>query len=396
MDNFPFSHRTNWQQETNALNKSQEELVRRGIDILDLTASNPTSCGFEYPEGMLAALNSTDNFQYHPDACGMLKAREAVAQYYIRQKVTLSPNEIILTASTSEAYSFLMRLLVNPGEKILIPKPSYPLFQFLLEINDVEFDYYPLVYDGQWRLDCQALERCVDAKTRAIILVNPNNPTGSYISAAELDFLNDFCYKNQIAIISDEVFFDYQLCQGKDSLSLGEAVSCIGNRTALTFVLGGLSKTLALPQMKCAWIFASGPQDILQESLSRLEIIADTYLSVNTPVQNALGTWLGHAPAIQAQIVLRVKANLAWLQAHLNDHTELLSMQGGWYATLRIPAIKSEEEWALEFLREDHVSVYPGYFFDFDREAYIVVSLLPPASLFQEAAGRVLARLAKI
>jgi aspartate/methionine/tyrosine aminotransferase len=389
MDNFPFARRTNWRRETNALNKALEDLGSRHISVMDLTASNPTSCGFLYPEGMLSALNSLDNLHYNPDACGLKSARQAVAKYYARPKLPLSPSDIILTASTSEAYSFLMRLLLNPGEKVLIPKPSYPLFQFLLEINDVHFDYYPLVYDGQWRLDCRALERCVDAKTKAIILVNPNNPTGSYIAQAELNFLNELCRKHQIAIISDEVFFDY-------ALTRGDFVSCAGNQTVLTFVLGGLSKTLGFPQMKCAWILASGPQVVLQESLSRLEIIADTYLSVNTPVQNALSSWLDYAPGIQGQIISRVKENRQWLSAHLTDHTELLSLQGGWYATLRIPAVKSEEEWVLEFLREDHVSVYPGYFFDFDREAHIILSLLPPAPIFQEAAGRIMQRLAKI
>jgi len=389
MDKFPFARRTNWLRQPNALNKELEGLEKRGIDVLDLTASNPTSCGFLYPPEMLQALNSLENFHYQPDALGLSRAREAVARHYSRQKLFLPPDDVILTATTSEAYSFLMRLLVNPGEKVLIPAPSYPLFQFLLEINDVNFDYYPLVYDGQWHLDLQALEGLVDARTRAIILVNPNNPTGSYLNLAELDYLNGFCRKHQMAIISDEVFFEY-------SLFSADAVSCVGNREVLTFVLGGLSKTLGLPQMKCAWILACGPQGILQESRSRLEIIADTYLSVNTPVQNALGAWLDHAPQIQEQIISRVKENSQWLRAHLNDHTELLSFQGGWYATLRIPAVKSEEEWVLEFLRETQVLVYPGYFFDFEREAYIILSLLPRASIFQEAAGRILKRLAKI
>jgi len=396
INNFPFAFRTNWRQETNALNKALEELGSRHIPVMDLTASNPTSCGFLYPEAMLSVLNSSDNFHYHPDACGMKRAREALAQYYARQQLLLSPRDIILTASTSEAYSFLMRLLVNPGERILVPKPSYPLFQFLSEINDVEVEYYPLVYGREsWRLDCQALERLVDTKPKAIILVNPNNPTGSYISRTELNFLNELCRKHRMAIISDEVFFEYALNQG-------DFVSLAGNQTALTFVLGGLSKTLGFPQMKCAWILASGPQSILQESLSRLEIIADTYLSVNTPVQNALSAWLDYAPEIQGQITSRVKENWQWLATHLNGHTQLLSsvsllsLQGGWYATLRIPAVKSEEEWVLEFLRKDHVSVYPGYFFDFDREAYIVLSLLPPTPIFQEAAGRILQRLARI
>jgi aspartate/methionine/tyrosine aminotransferase len=388
MDNFPFAHRTNWHQETNALNKALEELESRHVPVIDLTASNPTSCDFLYPEMALAALNSPENLHYQPDACGTFKAREALVEYYARQKQALSARDIVLTASTSEAYSFLMRLLVDPGEKVLIPSPSYPLFQFLLEINDVNFDYYPLSYDGQWHLDCQALERLVDAKTKAIIVVNPNNPTGSYISRAELDFLNKLCLKHHMAIISDEVFFEYSLCAG-------DAVSCVGNQTALTFVLGGLSKMLALPQMKCSWILASGPGRALQGSMARLEIIADTYLSVNTPVQNALSSWLDSASQIQGQIISRVKENRQWLCAHLNDHTELLSFQGGWYATLRIPAVRSEEEWVLEFLKEDHVLVYPGYFFDFEKEAYIVLSLLPLPEVFQEAAGRILKRLAE-
>jgi len=401
VDNFPFARRTNWCQEPNALNKALESLSKRGIEVLDLTASNPTDVGFVYPAEMLPALGSVDNLQYQPDACGLAAARQAVARYYDRQDkdTPVSAANIILTASTSEAYSFLMRLLVNPGEKVLIPKPSYPLFQFLLEINDVEFEYYPLVYErGAWHLDLQALERLCGQTVvpKAIILVNPNNPTGSYLSQAELDFLNSLCLKHQMSIISDEVFGEYLLNKGEDSLFLGDAVSCIGNRTVLTFVLGGLSKTLALPQMKCAWILASGPQGVLQAALSRLEIIADTYLSVNSPVQNALGAWLEYAPQIQGQVIARCRENWQWLSAHVDDHTELLSLQGGWYATLRIPAVKTEEEWVLEFLREDHVSVYPGYFFDFDRGVYIVLSLLPPAPIFREAAGRILKRLAKI
>ncbi len=395
--NFSFAHRTNWRQEPNALNKAFEELVDRGIDILDLTASNPTDCGFIYPEGILSALSSVENLFYQPDACGLKSARNAVASYYARSRCPYEAEtgNIVLTASTSEAYSFLMRLLVNPGEKVLIPRPSYPLFQFLLEINDVNFDYYPLQYDGgRWCLDLQALERLVDVKTRAIILVNPNNPTGSYISRAELDFLNGFCRKHQMSIISDEVFFEYPLFPG-------DGVSCAGNENVMTFVLGGVSKTLALPQMKCAWILASGPPGTLQESLERLGTIADTYLSVNTPVQNALGFWLDHAPEIQGQIISRVKENWQWLSTQLKERTplssmSLLSLEGGWCATIRIPAVKSEEEWVLEFLREDHVLVYPGYFFDFEKEAYIVLSLLPLASIFQEAVGHIFSRITKL
>jgi hypothetical protein len=389
MDKFSFACRTNWCREPNRLNKALEDLESRHMAVLDLTASNPTVCGFQYPEGILTAFNAAENLCYKPDACGLVQARQAVSDYYARQEIVIAPKDIILTASTSEAYSFLLRLLVNPGEKVLIPKPSYPLFQFLLEINDVQFDYYPLIYEGQWHLDLQALERLVDSNTRAVILVNPNNPTGSYLGAGELVFLNEFCRKHHLSIISDEVFFEY-------AWNPGDFVSCAGNQEVLTFALGGLSKSLCLPQMKCSWILASGPQALKQDALDRLEIIADTYLSVNTPVQHALSAWLDGAGDIQRQIIARVKQNGQWLADNIGDHTQILSLQGGWYATLRIPAVKSEEEWALAFAQEDHVLVYPGYFFDMPDGTYIVLSLLPPASIFQEAAGRIIKRLAEI
>ncbi|MDE2009175.1 MAG: pyridoxal phosphate-dependent aminotransferase [Candidatus Omnitrophica bacterium] len=389
MDKYKFSRRTAWPRETNALDRILDQLRAREARVLDLTASNPTGCGFVYPEGLLTALNSPENLRYRPDACGMAEARQALAAYYARQNLPVSVDHIILTAGTSEAYSFLMRLLADPAEKILIPQPSYPLFQFLLELNDIHFDYYPLNYDGQWHVDMQGLKRLIDDRTRAVVLVNPNNPTGSYINHDELNALNDICRTHQLSIISDEVFFEY-------ALQPAGAVSCIGNQPVLTFVLGGLSKTLGLPQMKCSWILGSGPEAALLEAFARLEIIADTYLSVNTPVQNALSPWLAQASAIQGQIMARVRENHKWLSAHLNKNTQLLSLQGGWYATLRIPAVKSEEEWVLEFLKEDHVLVHPGYFFDFTGEAFIVLSLLPEPAVFQEAVACIMKRLGKI
>jgi len=383
MDNFHFARRTQWSQQVNALNLALEELKKQQIPIVDLTASNPTECGFFYPADLLGVLTQPENLQYHPDACGTHKARAAVAKYY-----NFPSDQVVLTASTSEAYSFLMRLLVNPGEKVLVPAPSYPLFQFLLEINDVAFDYYPLEYDGnRWSLDLKALEDLIDVKTRAIILVNPNNPTGSYLNQAELNGLNQICQKHRMSIISDEVFWHYHFNEGN-------LASCVGNHSVLTFTLGGLSKSMALPQMKCAWILSSGPQVVLNEALSRLEIIADTYLSVNTPVQNALNQWFGMAPKIQEQIKERTKANYQWLSDQMHLHSSsLLAVQGGWYATLRIPAVKSEEEWVLEFLREEHLLVYPGYFFDFDKEAYMIVSLLPETDIFKEGIRRLKNRL---
>ncbi len=389
MENFDFASRTDWPQGSNALNQALDNLKLKQISVLDLTASNPTTCAFDYPKEILAALTHPANLQYVPEANGMAHARRAVAAYYAQKNVVFDPTDIVLTASTSEAYAFLLRLLVNPGERVLIPRPSYPLFQFLLEINDVAFDYYSLAYDGYWHVDTHALEQMVTPKTKAIILVNPNNPTGSYIHKQEMDFLNKLCRKHQMAIIADEVFLDY-------AWDKVDAVSCMGNQDVLTFVLSGLSKTLALPQMKCAWILASGPQAVLKQAMARLEIIADTYLSVNTPVQNALESWLKCVPNLQWQITQRVLHNWIWLAGHMNKHAQLLFVQGGWYAILRLPAVTSEEEWVLEFLNNDHVLVHPGYFFDFNQGAHIVLSLLPPPEVFQEAAGRILQKVGKI
>ncbi len=385
-----FSRRTNWVSQSNALNTTLEELRAKGVDVLDLTESNPTRAGIVYPKELLNSLTKPANLNYVPDANGMVHAREAAADYYRRRSIDCTPADILLTASTSEAYSFLLRLLVNPGERVLIPRPSYPLFQFLLEINDVAFDYYPLVYDNGWQLDQQALAGLIDANTRAVILVNPNNPTGSYINGGDLVFLNELANKHGLALISDEVFFDYAwgAADGLQSLA--------GNKGALTFTLSGLSKVLALPQMKCGWILASGPQSQVKEAMDRLEIIADTYLSVNTPVQNAIGDWLLYEKDIQDQINQRVKVNWQFLKQHLDKHAQLLSVQGGWYATLRIPTVKSEEQWVLQFLAEDHVLVHPGYFFDFEREAYIIVSLLSPTEIFKMAVSRLMKRIAAL
>ncbi len=388
MDNFPFALRTLWPRQSNAIHQALEALEAQKIPVADLTVSNPTICGFAYPPQLLEALTAPENLKYQPEAFGLSSARRAVARHYRRQGLLLGPQQILLTASTSEAYAYLLRLLVNPGEKVLVPRPSYPLFQYLLDIHDVKYEYYPLTYEGQWHLDIKALEALIDAKTRALVLVNPNNPTGSFIRRGELSHINALCAKHRMAIISDEVFADY-------GFEASDAVSCAGNQAALTFVLGGLSKSLGLPQMKCAWILSSGPEGPLKEALLRLEIIADSFLSVNTPVQNALNTWLEQDPPMQGQIKQRVQKNLQWLSRQNHKHAELLNVQGGWYAILRLPAVKTEEEWVLELLRQEHVLVYPGYFFDFEDGAHIIFSLLPREKDFQEALGRVFQRLAK-
>jgi alanine-synthesizing transaminase len=370
MPDFVFSRRTNWELNANRLSDELELLRSKKIDIIDLTESNPTRCGFEYPPELLSALADPANLNYAPDSKGMLKARQEVARHY---GGSVDAESIVLTSSTSEAYAFLLRLLVNPGERVLIGKPSYPLFQYLIELADAEYDFYPMVFEGTWRIDFEALEEIIVPNTRVLILVNPNNPTGSYVSPDELKRLNDFCRKHRLAIISDEVFFDYRL----DDKAQG--VSLLNNKEVLTFVLGGLSKSLALPQMKLSWIMASGPEPDVKEALNRLEIIADTFLSVNTPVQNALASWFLLQKKIQGQIVRRVRRNYDTIRAMAaRESIECLPSDGGWYAVLRIPSAQNEEEWILELLDQKRVLVHPGYFFDFSEEGHIVVSLLPP------------------
>ena len=365
-----FSKRTEWNQQTNPLSQLLDELKSQNTEILDLTESNPTRCGFDYPPQILTSLSDPKSLQYTPDACGTLPARQAVGNF-----CQFDPERIVLTASTSESYSFLFRLLLNPGEKVLIPRPSYPLFQFLLELNDASFEYYSLIYDNGWHIDFKQLETLIDSQTKAIVLVNPNNPTGSYIKEDELQKLNALCRTHGLAVISDEVFFDYPLTQGKFA-------SLKDNREVLTFVLGGLSKSLALPQMKLGWILASGPQTQVDEALQRLEIIGDTYLSVNTPVQNACRQWLANSDGIHEQILSRVKTNLQWLkQSGLN----VLKVEGGWYAVLDMGAI-DEEQVVLDTLRKNHILIHPGFFFDFETAGHLVVSLLPRPEVFVKIA----------
>ena len=387
MSLFSFSRRTNWEFASNELHDELERLRANKVEIIDLIESNPTRCGFSYPSEIISAFNNPENLKYQPDSKGMLTARREIARHYAsRQKKNIDLESIVLTSSTSEAYAFLLRLLVNPGEKVLIGCPSYPLFQYLIELSDAAYDFYPLIFDGTWRIDFEALENVIDPSTRVMILVNPNNPTGSFITADELEKLNRLCQRHKIALISDEVFFDYRL----DDQAV-DAVSLIGNPDVPTFVLGGLSKSLALPQMKLSWIIAGGPQDLTQEALKRLEIIADTFLSVNTPVQNALSVWFSVGDQIQKQILERVRRNYEEIKEFAKARgIECLPSEGGWYAVLKIPSIKNEEEWVLNLLRKKHVLVHPGYFFDFPEESHIVISLLPESHQFNEGLKRIL------
>ena len=381
-----FSSRLNWSAPENPLTRLLTEKRARGDTILDLTESNPTVAGFSYPADLLQrALADSRLLRYEPHPAGLPAARQAVADYYR----DVSPDRILLTASSSEAYALLFKLLADPGDKVLVPRPSYPLFEFLAALESVCAVLYPLVYDGRWAIDFEALERSVTARTRAIVLVNPNNPTGSFLKRPELEHLLALCRRHQIAIISDEVFSDYAF--GADEQRVR---SLTGVEDVLTFVLSGFSKVLGLPQLKLGWIVAGGPQPLRSQAIERLELIEDTYLSVGTPVQWAAGTLLGSRQAIQTQILERVQTNRAVMASRIGSASpwRLLETEGGWYAVLEAPRIHSEEQWVLELLQDDDVLVQPGFFFDFEREAFLIVSLLTRPDVFQEGVDRILGR----
>lgn len=383
-----FAARTNWPLKKNALTSALEEFQKNGAEILDLTESNPTRAGFHYPASLLEKLTHPLNKIYTPSPQGLLEARKTIAGYYSAKGLPVPPENIFLSSGTSEIYSFLFRLLLNPGERILVPRPGYPLFEILAGLNDVETLSYPLEYDSGWRIDFPRLEELLDSSVKALVLVNPNNPTGSYLKKEELKKLNKLANEKKLALISDEVFFDYSWTDRSPGISLAS------NQDALSFTLNGISKMLALPQMKLGWLVVSGPEELVCAAREKLEIIYDSYLTAGTPVQRALTSWLPLSTSLGTEIKNRLSSNLLFLKEKLKDvpSAELLQTEGGWYATVRLPRIRSEEDWALLFLREDSVYVHPGYFFDFEQEAYIVLSLLCQAELFQEGVDKVLKR----
>jgi alanine-synthesizing transaminase len=357
-----------------------------GATVLDLTASNPTTVGIEYPqEEILNALSQPNSLTYEPAAQGMAGAREAVASYYADLGILISREDVVLTVSTSEAYSYIFRLLCDPGDEVLVPAPSYPLFEFLAEIQDVRLVPYELVYDHGWQIEFESLRKGISNRTRAIMVVHPNNPTGHYAKQWEMDCLNAICRHHELAIVADEVFLDY-------SLDGAVRPSFAANRGALTFTLSGISKISGLPQMKCAWMVVSGPDALAREADARLEVIADTYLSPNAPVQWALPTLLDMRHKIQRQLSTRVLQNLRTLDQLLEAQTSCkrLAVEGGWYAVLRVPVTRTDEELAIELLTTKHVMVHPGHFFNFPGDGYLVVSLITKPEEFREGMTRVL------
>jgi alanine-synthesizing transaminase len=390
-----FSDRFKWSLEPNRFARLTEEKKRAGARILDLTESNPTRAGLDYPtEEILAALARNPAMLYEPTPRGLPVAREAVAGYYAERGFDVDPGRIHLTASTSEAYSFLFKLLADQGESVLAPQPSYPLFEFLAALEGVELRPYELhyVHPAGWRIDFDSVEKAVAPNTRAIILVSPNNPTGSFTKLSEVERLNAICARHDLALIADEVFGDYGFADDR-----GRAGSMVSNDSALTFVMSGLSKVLALPQMKLGWIVTNGPAGSRDEAIERLDFIADTFLSVSAPVQHSAREWLRLRQSMQGQILDRVRGNLNWLRGATEESPlRLLGVEGGWYATLELPRQFTEEEWALTLLERDDVLTHPGYFFDFPREAFLILSLLPRAEIFREAVTRILARVERV
>ncbi len=383
-----FSQRTNWRLSPNALTRAIEEARASGQQILDLTVSNPTAAGVRPDsEVVLAALANPEAMHYDPQPRGLLAARQTVCRYYreAHEVFDLDPERLILTTSTSEAYSYVFRLLCNPGDEILVPKPSYPLFEFLADLADIKLVPYPLLYDHGWQIDFDSLYKAATAQTRAVILVHPNNPTGSYVSASETSALNVFCRDYGLALIVDEVFLDY----AHDGASRRSFVT---NADALTFTLSGVSKISALPQMKLAWVATSGPEEMVAQAGARLEIIADTYLSMNAPVQLAGPVLLDQRKQVRPILLDRLRVNLAELDRQLAGRPSCsrLLVEGGWYVILRVPAVESDEDLAIRLLRKARVSVHPGHFYDFPNEGHLVLSLITEPAEFREGVARLL------
>jgi alanine-synthesizing transaminase len=377
-----FSNRTQWNLSPNRLSVLLTEKRAHGEQIIDLTESNPTRCGFPYPEQeILTALSDNSILTYKPKPRGLLSAREAISEYYRRNDISVSPENIILTSSTSEAYTFLLKLLCNTNDEVTVTIPSYPLFEYLCQINDVALRHYNLIYDGEWHTDFETLESSITDKTRAIVAVHPNNPTGSYFKIDEFEKICSLANKHNLAVIVDEVFSLYAFQPDKR-----RAVILNSDLNVPVFSLNGISKLLGLPQLKLSWIVAGGNSKYTSEALKRLDIIADSFLSVNTPVQIALPKLIKLSSNIGTIIHKRVESNYTMLQSVFrNSNATVLNTEGGWYAILQLPQTKTDEQWADKILSRLNILVYPGYFFDIPQKSSVVVSLLPDIPTFENA-----------
>jgi hypothetical protein len=385
-----WSARLPWGQPANRLTRAAGARRARGEALDDLTESNPTAVGLALPDAtILAGLGHPGALRYTPDPRGLARAREAVARYYGERGSAVDAGRIHLACGTSEAYGWLLKLLADPGDNVLAPRPSYPLLEFLAALEGVELRSYRLVErsDGRWIIDLDSLAAGIDARTRAVLLVNPNNPTGSFARRGQLPELVGLCAGRGLALIADEVFSDFVLREDAD-----QARTLVEIDEGLVFVLGGLSKTLGLPQMKLAWIVAGGAPALRRQAQERLDWIADTYLSVGAPVQHAAVEWLRLRSTLAGPIAARVRGNLEQLERQLAGRAaaRLVAPEGGWYAVLELPQVASEEDFVVERIERDGVLVHPGHFFDFSREAFVVISLLPEPRTLRAGMQRLL------
>jgi alanine-synthesizing transaminase len=380
MVSYRFSARTGWDVGESGFAAAIREARAAGRRLVDLTVSNPTVCGFDYDaDAILRPLAGVEALTYDPDPRGMRSAREAVAGYYRDHGAGVDPDAVVLTTSTSEGYGYLFRLLCDAGDEVLVAQPSYPLFDFLADLEDVRLRTYPLFYDQGWWIDFAELERRIGPRTKAVVVVHPNNPTGHATGPAERQRLEEICLRHGLALIVDEVFLDYPL--GEEPL----ASFAVGPHPVLTFCLSGMSKIAGLPQMKVGWIVGLGPDEARQQAMGRLEVIADTFLSMNAPVQGALPSWLAARKGIQGQILERVRGNLAEAQ---RSGVEVLRVEAGWSAILRLPQV-GEGDTAERLLREVGVVVHPGSFYGIPESGRVVVSLLGPQGEFVEGLERI-------
>lgn len=391
-----FSARTAWDRTENKLSRLIAEARASDRRLVDLTESNPTRCNIVDLEPAIAELGHPRGAIYEPASLGHPIAREAVARHYQGKGYDVAPEHVVITASTSESYGFLFHLLADAGDEVLIPQPSYPLFTWLAGLAGVRLVPYRLLREDEWRIDFDDLERNIGERTRAIALVHPNNPTGSFIRRKEAERLEHLAHAHDLALIVDEVFADHAFAD----LPADRLPSFVGQNGALTFVLGGLSKALLLPQCKLGWILVDGPPSLVTEALSRLELIADTYLSVSTPVQLALPALLDRHAHTVTRTLARTEGNLRTLDrivAALGPEAPLrrLPVDGGWYVTLEVPRIHDEDGWVELLLKEEGILVHPGYFFDFDRDGFLVLSLLPEPNVFADAVTRLVHRIVR-
>jgi hypothetical protein len=383
-----FSSRVPSDLEPNRLTQQVRRVRAARRDVLDLTVTNPTAAGIAYPPSILAPLADRAAERYEPHPLGLRSAREAIAGDYVRRGIDIATDRIVLTASTSEAYSILFKLLCDPaGDSVMVPVPSYPLFDHLTALDGVAPVAYPLEYHGRWAVDFETLDSRWTPRTRAVLAVSPNNPTGSVLTDAALHALMGRCADRDAALIIDEVFADYPL---------GTAPFPSGSRSsaALTFRLGGLSKSVGLPQVKLGWIAVGGPEALVHGAIERLELICDTYLSVSTPAQIAAPRMLSEGAIVRGRILERVRTNYNALRATAAAYPSIepLHCDAGWSAVVRVPATRTEEDLVLELLERDGVLVHPGFFFDFDREAFLIVSLLAEPPVFLEGVRRMMER----